>query len=186
MSTMTISQDTATAAYEEVKDAIVKTVRGFIRRHGGDFDDLMGEAHIAFMQGLAAWEGRATNGRAIAATFEVEIKRWVWYCLFDNYRTRTQHRRAKKTVIANDEFIELAADNTAEFSLMEFADGLSEDARAVLRLTLDTPQELIHAALARGGSPLNFRKIIRMHFEEAGWAAKRISLSFEEIAEALV
>jgi hypothetical protein len=181
MTTAVLDREIAGQCYADVYELITETVRRFVRKHGGNYDDLLADASTAFMLGHRAF----LEGRANTPHYEVEIKRWVWYELFDAYRVRTQHRRQSKTVIKNEEFPELLTQRRGDFSLVEFFDELSEDARVAARLVLDTPAELCAAARARGGTDRNLRCLLRQHLHAAGWTAARVSEAFEEIGRAL-
>lgn len=173
--------------YNDVADLIKITVRAFVKRHGGNYDDLLADANTAYMLGFDAYTHRHTNGRAIHANFENEIRRWVWFELFDNHRVRTQHRCKVKVVIANDEFIGERIDyrNHDMCRVVDLMESLSPDARQAAELVVNTPEELAHAARRRGGTDRNMRSVIRQHLAGLGWAPGRINAAFEEVAAAL-
>jgi hypothetical protein len=181
MTAAVLDNDIATECYTDVQQLIADTVRAFVARHGGHYDDLLADANTAWLKGHRAF----LEGRNNSESYETEIRRWVWFELFDEYRVRSQHRRQTKTTIKNEEFPEQLVARRGGFDLVEFFDELSEDARYAARLVLDTPAELCAAARARGGTDRNLRCLIRQYLAGMGWSATHITNVFEEIAGAL-
>jgi len=167
--------------YLEVEGLVKATVARFVRCYGGRFDDLCADADAAFWRGWRA----CCQGKHNSENFLVEIRRWVWFELFDEYRVRAQHRRKDKVVIKHEEFIGDVARARPEFNALDFFDELSEDARVAAELVLDTPAELVAVVLAKGGEDRNMRSTIRAHLAGMGWGAARINEAFDEIRGAL-
>ena len=85
--------------YALVKNLIFDQVHKFRGRFGGEFDDLVGEAHVAFMKGhTQVLTGATATGLPITAPYATEIRRWVWYELFDAMRTRVRRQKAAPMV----------------------------------------------------------------------------------------
>ena len=73
----------------------------------------------------------------------------------------------------------LVAERRSQFSLEEFIEDLSEDARTVVKLTLDCPREIQRAFR------LQKRRWVKDALKTAGWSMNRIMETFKEIQEAL-
>ena len=175
--------------YRHITPMVDATVRRFVRRYGGNYPDLRTDANFSWWRGDTAYRERATNGRSIHADYRVEIRRWVWFELFDDYRVRAQYRRKEKTIIKQDglSFTRPAA---REFNFPEFIDELTDDARTVVGLLFgaeerDAPEPWAAEAMAKGGQPRNVRSTLRSYLTGLGWAAQRINDSFDEIRDAL-
>lgn len=177
----TLDRDIVAETYVDMERLIHATVWQFVRKHGGDVEELFSEAQMHFMECCQAWREGRNNSEDLA----VEVRRWVWFGLFDTHRTRTGHRRKVKRKMVT-EGIELVADYRGQgFDIVALCDQLSEDAAVVARLTLETPAELARVADAKGGEPRNLRSTIRAYLAGLGWAADRINESFDEIRRAL-
>lgn len=190
MASATLQRDAAGECYAECEHIIRATVAGFIERCGGNWDDLMAEANLAFVDGYRAFnrpEFRAKRGydEHNPTHFTLNIRRWVLAQLRDYFRTKTQHRCAHKVIVKHEEKCELFCDPKPAFNMLNFTDSLSEDARVAAQLVLDTPADLCRAAVARGGSERNLRCLIRQHLAGLGWSSKRVNEVFEEIRLAL-
>lgn len=170
-------RDFADRMYRKVQDVIKATCVRFWQRHGGDLEELESQAQYAWFQGHK--HHMECLGHPNYAT---EIRRWVWFELFDKHRTRTGHRRAVKELrVGSDSLAFVAAPDMVD----TLAD-VSEDAKFVLRLVLRTPAHLAEAAQRRGGEPRNLRNVVRSYLSDCmGWTAKDIARTFEEIKQAL-
>lgn len=173
----------AEAGYAEVHDLIFDQVYKFRRRFGGDFDDLLGEAHVAFMKGHNQYMGGTTpTGQPIAHSYATEIRRWVWYELFDAMRTRVA-RNARTPIVSLGEHD--PAGPAAAWDAADWAAELGQDARYAVGLVLDPPEEVAATAAAKGGAPRNYRSTVRAYLRAEGWPPARINDAFEEIRLAL-
>lgn len=171
--------------YALVRNLIFDQVHRFRRRYGGDVDELVGEANLAFVRGHEQFVGGVMkNGQPIRTEYHRHIRYWVWYELFDAMRARlSRHALVAIVPVADYGDYNLAA--PAGFDAMEFADELSEDARYVAQLVLDPPVAVSRVAVAKGAQPRNFRSTIRDHLKDRGWANARINAAFGEIKETL-
>jgi hypothetical protein len=63
---------------------------------------------------------------------------------------------------------------------------MTEDAKTVIALVLDSPADLIAVAEGRGGHYYNWRAAVRVWLHEnKGWAWKRVGEAFDEVSEVL-
>ncbi len=177
----TIKTPTAEEGYALTKNLIFDQVHKFCRRFGGDVDDLVGEAHVAFMVGHRAY----VEGRGNSEIYSIEIRRCVWYKLFDKMRVRLERKRRVKFTSTNDQEDAFAEPAKSAFNTTEFMGTLTPDARITTALVLDPPPEVVRVAEAKGGTPRNYKSTVRTHLQAAGWDTDRINAAFEEIAEAL-
>lgn len=174
--------ETIEAGYEAVKNLIYHQVHKFFARYGGDWDELLGEANLAFVQGHYQFIGGLTpSGKPIVDPYHVVIRRWVWFEMFEVMRTRI--RRAP--VLQTAEFFEETTAGTTDWNAGTFALELGDDARFAATLALYPPDEIDAVARAKGGEPRNYRSTIREHLENLGWREERIAAAFAEIKEAL-
>lgn len=174
---------TADQGYAMVRDLIFDQVYKFQRRYGGDRDDLAGEAHVAFMKGHQQYmRGTTPSGDAIEHSYAVEIRRWVWFEMFDAMRLRVDRKSRAKMMPLGDYD---APSPELDFNVMDFVEDLSADARVAARMVLGPPAEVAATAAAKGGTPRNFRSTVRAYLADWGWKPARINAAFDEITEAL-
>ena len=171
--------------YALVKDLLYHQVHKFHRLYGGEFEELVGEAHLAFMGGHTQFvRGTRKNGAAIDHTYCIEIRRWVWFNLFDAMRKRADRERIAPThrIGEDQEFPAVLP----TFNLNLWAQGLNRDAREVVVLVLDPPEAVVEVAEGKGGQPRNYRSTVRDYLQqELGWTAARVVAAFAEIKGAL-
>lgn len=159
-------------AWPELEPVVRRTVGAFVRRYGGRFDDLLADASLYYMRAFETY---------VDGPFEPHLRRWVWYGLFDEYRT--QLRRAVAHRAVGGEVVDALVDTMRCY---DWTADLSEDATTALRLVLDTPADLLAVATGKGGQPRNWRSSLRDYLGRLGWTAARITDSFSEIQDALV
>lgn len=176
-----LEREAAQESFVDVLGLVRRTVYQFARRHGGDPEELFGEAQIAYLKGYQAFQRGLNNSK----NFETEIRRWVWFELFDSHRTRTQHRCQNPVIIRGTEYPERIPAAEGDDTWVAAVDRLGEDAGVVVGLVIDTPEALATVARKKGGTPRNFRSTIRAYLRGLGWGAERITEAFEEIAVAL-
>ncbi len=173
----------ADAAYGEVAEVIRKTAHAFWRRYGGNLDDIMADANTAFMMGH-----RDNLQRSLPDPFHVQVRRWVWYGLFDEYRVRCRrHARCPQErgadITAHPD--PYAAD-TGAFCMAALCEGLSADGALCVRLVLEPPPAIADVATAKGGEARNIRSTVRAYLlQEYGWQRDRVNDAFSEVREAL-
>ena len=180
----------ATAAldkkYEKVHKLIMWTVHKFIDSHGGDFDELMGESNLYFMRAVERHDPER-------GSFGTYVRYTIYKNLLEKHRNDARHNRIAPTMSiyemegGNEETtteIPLPAP-ASKFRLFEFMDELSEDAKLITKLVVDTPTGLTNIMVRNGGRPHNRRAVIRDYLTGLGWHPKRITESFSEITAVL-
>ena len=128
--------DDAAEAYELVKNLIFDQVHKFRRKFGGDVDELVGEANLAFMKGHTQYMSGHRAGGAEHDAYHVEIRRWVWFELFDAMRTRLSRKSQVGMVAAGDHVYDFA-DTT--FDSVVWAADMGDDARMAVNMVLEPP-----------------------------------------------
>lgn len=181
--TMNKKPTTAEEGYEMVSGLIFDQVHKFRRRYGGNMEDLVSEAYVAFMKGHHQYIGGTTpGGKHITHGYDTEIRRWVWFELFDAMRSRFAQKNQME-LVTTDTYE--PADPVKGFMAGNFVSDLTPDGRTVAELVLNPPEDLMATITAKGGTPRNYRSTIRTHLTECGWQAGRINNAFAEITAAL-
>ena len=177
----TLSQDqreAAALAYEIHRDMIDKTVAGFVKRYGGDFEEYRGDADSFFTKAMAYEPNPGIS-------LETHIRYCVWYSLMDQHRTRL--RRGKRH--DNFEVAESIGIESNQVSMIErISADLSNDAKTLLQLLTEAPPEIaevIKPPLSASGC-IEIRLAVQQYLRNLGWVASRIRDSFNELGEAVI
>lgn len=175
-----------TDTYKDVEYLIHHMCHLFQEKHGGDFDDLLDVANQVFMD---AYKGFKEG----AAPFTSYLSTCIYRRLLDEKR---KSMRIKTISISNsgrkNDYEEERGDIQIEdksspksSTLNDILDGLSEDAKVIVGLVLETPPEIAKIIEGKGGHPKNIRSTIRQHLTEMNWTYTRIAESFQEITQVI-
>lgn len=162
-------------AYESVRLLIYRICHQHRRRRGGDFDDLLSEANMAFMWAYARYEERPQG---------CSLVQWVGYVvrhqLMEGARIQAKWT-ARHTPLQG----EVKARRL--FSAGTLFAELCEDGRCLLTLALAPPADVeVSAAVNRCGSRADdVRAAIREYLEDWGWEPRRIAEAFGAVRVAL-
>lgn len=163
--------------YASVQKLIYKVAGDFHRRFGGDFDDLVGEANVAFMKVYEAFD--PSRG-----AFTTLLQHSIVNRLYDVAAMKRRRPAVRLEAVAAESGIPVAdwvaapAETWDELAYQE----LSEDARTVLKIVVGAPAELRALAKAKGGHAKNWRHALKGYLADMGWTANQVAKSFEEIA----
>lgn len=168
--------DPRTETYHDVKGLIETLVTKFHRRCGGDREELVAIANVGYCKAY-------NDYNPALGAFTTAVWTYVWRELQGSLRHTMKHRLCRTgTAIALEEAPDRVDD---DFDQVSFAESLGEDARVVLWLIFDPPQDLQATADAKGGHPLNLKSTVKQYLHDIGWGAKRIVESFTEVADVL-
>jgi hypothetical protein len=168
--TLNLNKEVMAETYEDVKMLIYKTVHGFIKRYGGDFDELMAEANYSFVRNTPKHD--ESKGPYIAY-----VKFSIWNDLLSLQRASRRH--------CHSELNDNTSSTVSPSRIPEIIEDLPSDAKFVALLVLEAPEELATMMLNEGGRPRGARRAIKQYLSNLGWTAEQVKRSFEEIGEAL-
>lgn len=184
-----------TETYEDVRLLIFDTVHKFHRSYGGDFEELVGDAHLIFMEVYNNFDpGRGTK-------FSTWLRLKIWYGLLEKARAQAKRRKGlhdravdqtdkrmssiNLTDISCIDLTNIPAVNQPTFSLLDFISEreISKDAVIVVNLVLNPPPGLGKIFEKSGWKRV--RGCLREYLRGLGWTVARISESFSEIRQVL-
>lgn len=154
--------------YEDCAADIEKISRNFARRHGGEQEELAGEARLHFIRAYLKYDG----GRG---DFYGYTRFFIKKNLLERARlmARRNKKRPRETVDLNR--VQARRPGLLEKVLAE----VTEDAKTIIELTIGGgPWE-------RATKQVNRRRALYDHLLGIGWTPNRIIESFCEIIEAL-
>lgn len=159
--------------YRELEATIHEAIRSFQRKHGGNWEDLLDQALLIFVNASQKYD-RQCDAHAF-------VRNHTYYTLLDQYRNeKGRHGNHPKAEPLLDIY---ALPET--FSLDALLEDLSDDAKLAIQLAINTPPELTEMVERRGGQLRNFRSCIKMYLDGMGWSRARIKRTFEEVRTAL-
>lgn len=178
------SQIPVTDTYVDTEKLIYRVCHGFRRCNGGEFDELVGEAHVAFMNAYHDW----TPGGGMEFTSYLGL--CIYRRLIDWHKKRKRQQAVWSTLLSetageNGEELPIEDTTPEPFDVEEFKAELSADAQTVINFLFNSPRELVDLAEGKGGKPVNWRSSLREFFTDVGWASSQVTKSFDEIREAL-
>lgn len=166
-------------AYEDVKDMLAGLVSMFKARYGGwEFDDMMGEAGLAFMKAFQTYE------RGHGAEFLTWVRYRTWHALLKAMDHRMRECRRERQEVER-----LERRNRRDFNFSDFLEGLSEDAQELVKLAVLPPLDLKLSLIRRGNrdnpTARSLRSALREILKDRGWPPRYVDKVFEEIQDAL-
>lgn len=148
-------------SYSQLQRLIYDLTHQFQRRYGGDWDELVSEAHEHYSRALTTYD-------STRAKITTHIGYRIWKGLLETARTKGRRGRLLQQID-----MDLGTwREKGQFNPRMFLSELSNDAALVV--------SLVWAAERKPGK----RRVIR-HLLSLGWAAERVLESFREIREAL-
>ena len=175
--------------YEDVEKLIYWHAHRFIQGHGGEFEELVSIANQVFMDSYEQFD--ISKGVDFSTYLGINIVRRFqdnyWY---EKKREMPSLDWQNEFESEGGTFKKFASDVedyrcTTKFSFEDFTEEMSEDAKTVIRLAIDTPAELAEVAFGKGGDPRNWRSTIRDFLCSMGWSYERVSRTFEEVRGSL-
>lgn len=173
-----LHQDAVNETYSDLEKMLFKITHKFSRRFNIHFDIIFPETQRAFVNAYRAYN----TGHRKKATFVT----FCYFCINKDLSTWLDKRikESKRTsghVELNEEVVGGYMHNTT-FRLDLEAE-LSEDARHVVHLVLDSPSDMVATLrMNRAKSPTDVLRSVKEHLADIGWSAARIKESVSEIA----
>jgi len=201
MPTMTkTSRAAAEAAHRDIERMIYQLCWTAVIRWGGDWDEYLSTANVAFMLALGTWD----RGKGAFSTH-------LWWCvrgalLHARDREARHHghevpaanlvhlptRRDRHRAGDDEEMPATLADVPArrERPLTSLLRDLGDDARAIVALLADLPRDLrLLRRVGVGGRgsvpPDKARRVVAWYLHREGWSLGRIAGAFAELRESL-
>ncbi len=176
-----MAQDVITT-WPKIERLVYKLVWQFVRRHGGDFDDLFGECQLRYVKAYDSFD----PSRGFA--FSTWLTKVLWRRMSDV--RRNELRRPDRFQLpthrppdGEPEEIEVKARRHS--GLHAALEGLSDDALEVLDLTTLPPPDITLEHRYAHARPDEYRSALYGFLTGMGWTPTEIAKAFCEIADAL-
>lgn len=165
---MEFRKDGIEESYVDVEKLLYQTAHLFQKRYGGEFDELVGIANLAFTEAYRSYNG--------ASKFATWTRFVAWRLMLDHVDNEIKSKRTRPQDFEITEH---------KSPLIDVLDELEEDAKTVVELVLHTPEDLQLLIQDSGGGIKKIKSVLTMYLSKLGWKQKRIKQSFLQIQEAL-
>ena len=166
----------AAEAYGTTENILHSLTRKFVERYGGDHSEILSECHVAFMGACSSYD--PDRGAKFSTWCQLKVAKGLLTHLRNMAR---RHARFPTEEVWLEEVPE--RENTP---IMKRLQELSDDARTVAALVIDSPYELRCLIAGEGRkTPKRVRHWLGSFLGGIGWTTARIAESFAEIAEAV-
>lgn len=161
----------AEETYRDIENMIHQLCWMAYRRWGGDIEEYESAANEAFAKAYNNFD--PNNG----TRFITYANRAIQNALFDHHDDEIKYSQRYGREI--DETTSTRYHSRVD----QILSNISQDARVIVQLILDTPEEL--KGLLSKRHPDDSRRIIWTHLQKLGWSMARVVQSFEEVKEVL-
>ena len=166
--------DACTETYEDVRNMIYKIAHRYSTCNQLPFEEVLSAANYVFMRAYTY----KYKPKGKPATFSTRLYNSLNWELKDFLKKEIKHTGHLEV---NEEIVG-STNVDANYRIQLDTEILSEDARSIVRLILDTPQDI--APLLRWEkvrSSRSYLAVLREHLHDMGWGTKRIQESFSEL-----
>lgn len=164
--------------YGKMERLVDSVVWKFIKKYGGEFEEKRADANLSFVKVCNSFD--PAKGK-----FSTYVAMGVWQDLLEENRRLAQRLNKTGTWLRGDSLENVAKKEQNQSFVQDLLAELSEDAKTVVQLCLETPAELAQIMEDKGGQPRNIRSTVKQYLANMGWVASRISESFQEVSEIL-
>ncbi len=160
--------------YDDLSHLVFQVTHGFARQYNIPFQELVSEAHMIYVEQVPRYD--RTKGTALSSWIYTK----VWFGLMSYVRNGFQ----RPPHVELEEAPEVST--PPEQFLLDFRDELSEDARTVVGLLLDSRRDFsLLCKWNRVRTRKQMLKTLREQLRDEGWSSRKIFVAFFEIREAL-
>ena len=158
--------------YKDVKQLIFRVVDRFHTRYGGELQEYLSIGNLAFVEAFHTFD-------STKSIFTTWVYNKVYNALGDHYRKELRRQRG-------DTRTEVKSSKTYEMdTLFELTADLDNDARSILQLIFETPQDLYHLICDDGGDNKKVKHIIAGYLKSNGWTRQRVAKSYNQITQVI-
>lgn len=169
-------RDAAAETFADVELLLYDAINQFCRRYRFDREEAEGIARLTFIRCLKRWDKRK-------ASFTHYVRWKLEKELMERVRTEAGRHSLLNRV---DYDLTIHPGTRVSWRLVDLLFDLSDDAREVVKLVLDTPKDIKLSIFQRPtDAPFYIRGAIREYLEDCGWTRSRIKATFAEITNAL-
>lgn len=163
--------------YKDMQKFIAASAWDFWESYGGDFDDLIAQANLIFIDAFDKYD--PSRGAKLSTWIAFKIRVGLCEYMRNGNVYETPH------IPIDDKFAETYPASNDNFSVLEFLDEMEQDARIVLQLFLETPRDVMENILNSRKKTNHvqsaMRKRLQNRLRQIGWTMRRTREAFEQI-----
>jgi hypothetical protein len=169
--------DDRSLAYQEARHAIERQITWHRRHHGGDPDELQGEAHLAFMDAYDTYDP------SYGACFATWASNKVRHRLKEYVRTLSRRAERIPVYVPHDKDEDLLG----EVVQPDTHRGCPPDAAELIRAALSDDADILITAgtINDTSSPVSVRLAVYEYFRSLGWGVTRLAEAFGAVREVI-
>lgn len=175
MTTLTMSRP-IDETYQDVRLLISKMCNDFVRRFGGDFEELVSTANEVYVDAHQTWQPGS-------APFTNYLCICIYRRLIGDWKKARRLRVDSLTEPEGGQ--QQVVDKFFDFNRDELYEQLSEEARFVVQLAFSPPDDLGGMIARKGGKMLHYSSTIKEYLREMGWSRAAIRDAWMEVQEIL-
>jgi len=171
----TVAPDAMQETYEDIERMIFMMAWKAVEKFGGDWDEYYSLANEAFIDAYNSFNPE-----------KAKFTTWLWHHVTSKILKSRYKSKLEQMTVAGGEDIDLTvhADKN-RFDIDRFLFELSDNAKQVVELLLESPWDLSEIACSADG-PSCIRSGLIHQLRDMGWTVAAICNTFGEIREALV
>lgn len=179
-----LQEDILTTTFYDTERMINKAVKNFYLRYGGEINDWKAEAHLIFMKAHNSYDD---NCQVKFTTYLHTLLYTLLQSYYIKYVSRTQ-----TLLFDHEELVRNVADAKRQpYHLVDLLDEMKQDARALIQLIWEMPEELKREKLTpcnkskyyKSNHALHMKVFLKSYLRSKGWTHTRIQKTFTEIGE---
>ena len=171
----TLREIVMTETYLDINPLINSIAIRFFKTYGGGLDEWKAQANLLFVMAYDSYN----ETKGIFST-------WVYFRIEKGLQDFVKKNRNQKNAISQiKDHCKETTPRSSSFSVFEFVDEISEDARTIANLIWHPSTEFQTLPKANGNHGSRMRTVLESHLKSLGWTRRRVKESFEEIRRVL-
>lgn len=161
--------------FRKVEPMLKWASHNFIKKYGGDYDDMFSEAQWFFLKAANTYDPNKGT----------KFSTWVWNNVRSGFTDflRKRSRRPQVALVADP-----VSPHSEPFPLWELLEGISDGAKEIVSLFYNPPSDVSFDVNERTKGKLEHEKwdvAITEFLKDTGWSAYEIVKSYDEIRKVL-
>jgi len=164
-----LQKEILTETYLDMDNLICDIVWKFIKRYGGEFDELKAEANFLFISAVESYQ--KTKGK---------LTTWLHHRIWRGLQDSAKTERAQ----THFELYEELVSDKHHSNLFLILNELGDDGRTIIKIIFEPPEGITDKDLETGFKSYKTRMYLKNYLSsKLGWTGKRIKESFTEIRQ---
>lgn len=178
---MVVNKGSLNQLYPLYEKLIYSTCWRFKKRFGGEFDELVGEANLIYVNEVKRYYETTMDSNKGELPLSSWLAQKIWFGLTNK---RNRHENKWANMVEHDEEKHPTHESAARhFGFVDLMDELSSDAKHMVNMLLDSPPHLKALIEDNNDSMRTIKYTLTKYLKTRGWGVTRIKHTFREIAK---